>query len=173
MVSNRIITCSSTLDSGARAVITLLTVHDKKGQKHQKHTTPRIRWSSPTQLLVQLSVVYLGESGRDPELSTAYGRMCLFVNVVGHKKGKIACGKGAKRDNPTPPEPLNPMNTHSLHMEHRYYITGHLAPKLERGQTGRGQRLNSTPSNHLQPSMTQRVTSPPSTMSTIRTWPTK
>ena len=43
----------------------------------KKHTTPGIRWSSPTQLLVWLSLAYLWESGRDPELSSGYGRMCL------------------------------------------------------------------------------------------------
>ncbi|RYO76952.1 hypothetical protein DL766_007468 [Monosporascus sp. MC13-8B] len=32
-----------------------------------------IRWSSPTQLLLWPYAVYLGESGRDPELSTWYG----------------------------------------------------------------------------------------------------
>jgi hypothetical protein len=44
-------------------------------QKGQKHTTPRIRWSSPTQLLVWPSLAYLWESGRDPEFSSGYGRM--------------------------------------------------------------------------------------------------
>jgi hypothetical protein len=29
----------------------------EKGAKHQKHTTPGIRWSSPTQLLIWLSRV--------------------------------------------------------------------------------------------------------------------
>jgi hypothetical protein len=41
----------------------------------QKHTTPGIRWSSPTQLLVWRLLAYLWESGRDPELSSTYGRM--------------------------------------------------------------------------------------------------
>ena len=45
----------------------------KKWQK-KKRTTPGIRWSSPTQLLVWRSPVYLRESGRDPEFSGAYGR---------------------------------------------------------------------------------------------------
>ena len=48
---------------------------ESKWAKHQKHTTPGIRWSSPTQLLVWRLVAYLGESGRDPELSTISGRM--------------------------------------------------------------------------------------------------
>ena len=52
----------------------------ERGKQHQKrekekHTTPGIRWSSPTQLLVWPSLVYLGESGRDPEFSSGYGRM--------------------------------------------------------------------------------------------------
>ena len=42
----------------------------------KKHTTPGIRWSSPTQLLVWPSLAYLWESGRDPEFSSGYGRMC-------------------------------------------------------------------------------------------------
>ena len=41
----------------------------------QKHTTAGVRWSSPTQLLICRLVAYLWESGRDPELSTTYGRM--------------------------------------------------------------------------------------------------
>ena len=45
--------------------------------KGKKHTTPGIRWWSPTQLLVWRSLTYLWESGRDPELSSAYGRMWL------------------------------------------------------------------------------------------------
>ena len=45
----------------------------KKVQK--KHTTPGIRWSSPTQLLIQPSMVYVQGSGRDPQLSIGYGRM--------------------------------------------------------------------------------------------------
>ncbi|KAK1638964.1 hypothetical protein BDP81DRAFT_194122 [Colletotrichum phormii] len=43
--------------------------------KLQKHTTPGIRWSSPTQLLIRPSLAYLWESGRDPEFSNGYGRM--------------------------------------------------------------------------------------------------
>ena len=53
-----------------------LTVLGQRNKtKEKKHTTLGIRWWSPTQLLVQRSVAYLRESGRDPELSTAYGRM--------------------------------------------------------------------------------------------------
>ena len=53
----------------------------KKGERkvtteNKKHTTPGIRWSSPTQLLVWPSLAYLWESGRDPEFSSGYGRMC-------------------------------------------------------------------------------------------------
>ena len=47
-----------------------------RGKKKKKHTTPGIRWSSPTQLLVWPSLAYLWESGRDPEFSSGYGRMC-------------------------------------------------------------------------------------------------
>jgi hypothetical protein len=54
----------------------------KKSPKAKKHTTARIRWSSPTQLLIRRSSVYLGESGRDPELSKGYGRMCQFVEPL-------------------------------------------------------------------------------------------
>ena len=43
--------------------------------KSKKHTTLGIRWSSPTQLLVQRFVVYVQGSGRDPQFSTSYGRM--------------------------------------------------------------------------------------------------
>ena len=41
----------------------------------KRHTTPGIRWSSPTQLLVWPSLACLWESGRDPEFSSGYGRM--------------------------------------------------------------------------------------------------
>ena len=52
-------------------------------KESKKHTAPGIRWSSPTQLLVRRLVAYLGESGRDPELSTICGRMCWDgVSVV-------------------------------------------------------------------------------------------
>jgi hypothetical protein len=44
--------------------------------KVKKHTTPGIRWWSPTQLLIRPSPVYLGQSGRDAEFSDGYGRMC-------------------------------------------------------------------------------------------------
>ncbi|KAK0378900.1 hypothetical protein CLIM01_03737 [Colletotrichum limetticola] len=44
----------------------------------KRHTTPGIRWSSPTQLLIRPSLAYLWESGRDPEFSNGYGRMWLF-----------------------------------------------------------------------------------------------
>jgi hypothetical protein len=49
----------------------------QKGQK--QHTTPGIRWSSPTQLLVWRLLTYLWESGRDPEFSSTYGRMYLSL----------------------------------------------------------------------------------------------
>jgi hypothetical protein len=45
--------------------------------KNIQHTTLGIRWSSPTQLLIQPSLAYLWESGRDPEFSSGYGRMYL------------------------------------------------------------------------------------------------
>ncbi|KAI0431609.1 hypothetical protein F5Y09DRAFT_184558 [Xylaria sp. FL1042] len=38
----------------------------QRRKKEKRHTTPRIRWSSPTQLL---------GSGRDPAFSKSYGRM--------------------------------------------------------------------------------------------------
>ena len=63
-------------------------------KKAKEHTTPRIRWSSPTQLLVQLSAVYLGESGRDPEFSTAYGRMYRFGAVPVVKRDSERVGVG-------------------------------------------------------------------------------
>ena len=45
-------------------------------EKAKIHTTPGIRWSSATQLLVGPSLACLWESGRDPEFSSGYGRMC-------------------------------------------------------------------------------------------------
>ncbi|KAK4098381.1 hypothetical protein N658DRAFT_221691, partial [Parathielavia hyrcaniae] len=56
-------------------------------RRRKKRTTPGIRWSSPIQLLIQLSAVYLGESGRDPEFSTAYGRTYQFRLMLILKKG--------------------------------------------------------------------------------------
>ena len=60
--------------------------------KKTKHTTPGIRWSSPTQLLVRPSLAYLWESGRDPEFSSGYGRMWLsgvwFGFINGDWKGR-------------------------------------------------------------------------------------
>ncbi len=50
--------------------------------KIYRHTTPRIRWSSPTQLLVWPLPVYFGESGRDPKFPSRYGRMCWLSVVV-------------------------------------------------------------------------------------------
>ncbi|KAK1995693.1 hypothetical protein LX36DRAFT_724846, partial [Colletotrichum falcatum] len=47
--------------------------------KIQKHTTPGIRRSSPTRLLLRPSLAYLWESGRDPEFSSGYGRMWYIV----------------------------------------------------------------------------------------------
>ena len=56
----------------------LSNIWEKRGEMRtlKKHTALGIRWSSPTQLLVQRLVAYLWESGRDPEFSSAYGRMC-------------------------------------------------------------------------------------------------
>ena len=51
-------------------------------KERKKHTTPGIRWSSPTQLLVWPSLAYLWESGRDPEFSSGYGRMCFAFEQV-------------------------------------------------------------------------------------------
>ncbi|UQC90960.1 uncharacterized protein CLUP02_16492 [Colletotrichum lupini] len=53
----------------------------KNRSKRQKHTTPGIRWSSPTQLLIRPSLAYLWESGRDPEFSNRYGRMCQSAHA--------------------------------------------------------------------------------------------
>ncbi|KAK2023011.1 hypothetical protein LX32DRAFT_628846 [Colletotrichum zoysiae] len=50
-------------------------------KENEKHTTPGIRWSSPTQLLIRPSLAYLWESGRDPEFSNGYGRMWQFISV--------------------------------------------------------------------------------------------
>ena len=65
--------------------ITFLFLAQKKGggeggngrgwNQTKEHTTPGIRWSSPTQLLIRRYLAYLGESGRDPEFSRCYGRM--------------------------------------------------------------------------------------------------
>ncbi len=38
-------------------------------ETQKRHTTPGIRWSSPTQLLIWPLQAYLGESGRDPKFS--------------------------------------------------------------------------------------------------------
>jgi hypothetical protein len=46
---------------------------EEKGKK--RHTTPGIRWSSPSQLLIRLLLADLWESERDPEFSSGYGRM--------------------------------------------------------------------------------------------------
>ncbi|KAK5630556.1 hypothetical protein RRF57_006271 [Xylaria bambusicola] len=45
-----------------------------ENEKKKKRTTPRIRWSSPTQLLIRRSLAYLWGSRRDPEFSGGYGR---------------------------------------------------------------------------------------------------
>ncbi|CAF3484051.1 unnamed protein product [Fusarium graminearum] len=56
----------------------------------KKHTTPGIRWSSPTQLLIQRFAAYLWESGRDPEFSASYGQIDNYKDVVGgsYNEGK-------------------------------------------------------------------------------------
>ncbi|KAK2034253.1 hypothetical protein LX32DRAFT_418056 [Colletotrichum zoysiae] len=56
----------------------------KEGRTKHKivHTTPGIRWSSPTQLLIRPSLAYLWESGRDPEFSNGYGRMCQIMGKM-------------------------------------------------------------------------------------------
>ncbi|KAK0750518.1 hypothetical protein B0T18DRAFT_409060 [Schizothecium vesticola] len=51
------------------------SVWDSK--KGQKHTTPGIRWSSPTQLLIRRLLACLWESERDPEFPSTCGRMWL------------------------------------------------------------------------------------------------
>ena len=52
----------------------LLGSNNAKKNYQKKRTTLGIRWSSPTQLLIQPFRVYLGESGRDPEFSWRCGR---------------------------------------------------------------------------------------------------
>ncbi|KAK1973871.1 hypothetical protein LZ30DRAFT_694734 [Colletotrichum cereale] len=52
----------------------------------ERHTTPGIRRSSPTRLLIRPSRAYLWESGRDPELSSGYGRMW---RSVGEKTAEV------------------------------------------------------------------------------------
>ncbi|KUJ11904.1 hypothetical protein LY89DRAFT_215206, partial [Mollisia scopiformis] len=46
-----------------------------KQNQNKKHTTAGIRWWSPTQLLICRSDVYGWQSGRDAQVSSAYGRM--------------------------------------------------------------------------------------------------
>ncbi|PTB62147.1 hypothetical protein BBK36DRAFT_1129694 [Trichoderma citrinoviride] len=53
------------------------TAEGSKRAKKKRHTTAGVRWWSPTQLLICRLVAYLWGSGRDPEFSTTYGRMCL------------------------------------------------------------------------------------------------
>src|SRR4051812_30433384 len=48
----------------------------KEQKNTKKHTTARIRWWSPTQLLIRRSAAYVWQSGRDAQFSTVYGRMC-------------------------------------------------------------------------------------------------
>jgi hypothetical protein len=50
-------------------------VKEQKKQKRNEHTTARIRWWSPTQLLIRRSVACVWQSGRDAQYSTVYGRM--------------------------------------------------------------------------------------------------
>ncbi|KAK2037848.1 hypothetical protein LZ31DRAFT_157103 [Colletotrichum somersetense] len=75
----------------------------------QKHTTPGIRWSSPTQLLIRPSLAYLWESGRDPEFSSGYGRMwrlhsckltimVWWVHEVTHNLTSFSCLLGEMTD---------------------------------------------------------------------------
>ncbi|KAK3363443.1 hypothetical protein B0T25DRAFT_41651 [Lasiosphaeria hispida] len=47
----------------------------------KRHTTPGIRRSSPTQLLLWPSLACLWESRRDPEFSSRYGRMWMFTAI--------------------------------------------------------------------------------------------
>ena len=68
---------SSALQHGIQEHCSTFGEGDKNSWRDKKqHTTPRIRWSSPTQLLVRPSLVYRWESRRDPEFSSGYGRMC-------------------------------------------------------------------------------------------------
>ena len=52
-----------------------------KNENNKKHTTPRIPRSSPTLVLIRRFPAYLWESGRDPEFSGSYGRMCQSFAV--------------------------------------------------------------------------------------------
>ena len=54
---------------------------DKQKENKTKHTTPRIPRSSPTLVLIRRFPAYLWESGRDPEFSGSYGRMCWESHV--------------------------------------------------------------------------------------------
>ncbi|KAH9215525.1 hypothetical protein DL95DRAFT_499991, partial [Leptodontidium sp. 2 PMI_412] len=47
----------------------------KETKQNKKHTTARIRWWSPTQLLICRSGAYVWQSGRDAQCSPVYGRM--------------------------------------------------------------------------------------------------
>ena len=53
-------------------------------QQKIEHTTAGIRWSSPTQLLICRSAACLWESRRDPEFSTAYGRMWKITEQMSY-----------------------------------------------------------------------------------------
>ena len=50
-------------------------VSTAKKKKAKKHTTMRIRWWSPTQLLIHRSEAYVWQSGRDAQCSSVCGRM--------------------------------------------------------------------------------------------------
>ncbi len=55
---------------------------EMRGKKKKKCTTLRIRWSSPTQLLIWPSLAYQEESRRDPEFSRGYGRTWKILDVI-------------------------------------------------------------------------------------------
>ncbi|KAI0458189.1 hypothetical protein F5B21DRAFT_461740, partial [Xylaria acuta] len=75
----------------------------------KKRTTPGIRWSSPTQLLIWRSLAYLGQSRRDAEFSRGYGRtweirrLSCVMNIhssklaTGSRSVQLrACGKNCR-----------------------------------------------------------------------------
>ena len=68
----------------------------KRKWEQKEHTTPGVRWSSPTQLLVRRFAAYVQGSGRDPQYSTSYGRMCLSTQV-GSLIKPIATGGNERR----------------------------------------------------------------------------
>ncbi|KAI1820905.1 hypothetical protein F4861DRAFT_521299, partial [Xylaria intraflava] len=57
-------------------------------RRKKERTTLGIRWSSPTQLLIQPSPACLWESGRDPEYSSGCGRTWQNRAQLQYKYGR-------------------------------------------------------------------------------------